>query len=234
MSDDAPIPDTITVPDLAAWLRRCGELLREREGELSDLDSAIGDGDHGANMKRGFAAVAGILDDDYETVDALMKKVGSTLVSTVGGASGPLYGTFFLRLGTSQRGQTTLDARSLLAGLQAGVEGIEQRGKATIGEKTMLDAWVPALEAYQDASGTLAGALRAGADAAARGRDETAALTATKGRASYLGERAVGHIDPGAASTALIWRAAVETLGDTGTAGTADGARDDGDEVSAQ
>lgn len=230
MSDDARTPDTITVPDLAAWLRRCGELLREREGELSDLDSAIGDGDHGANMKRGFAAVAGILDDGFETVDALMKKVGSTLVSTVGGASGPLYGTFFLRLGTSQKGHTTLDAHSLLAGLQAGVEGIEQRGKATIGEKTMLDAWVPALEAYQRSSDTLAGALRAGADAAARGRDETAALTATKGRASYLGERAVGHIDPGAASTALIWRAALETLGDTDAA---DDTRDGGGEASA-
>lgn len=211
MSDTAP--ETVPVADLTAWLRRSGELLSEHAAELSELDAAIGDGDHGTNMRRGYDAVAGILDDGFETVDALLKKVGSTLVSTVGGASGPLYGTFFLRMGTSQKGQATLDVHTLLAAMQAGVEGIEQRGKAAIGEKTMLDAWVPALEAYGRSTETLGGAVRAGAEAAARGRDETATLTATKGRASYLGERSVGHVDPGAASTALIWQAAAETLG---------------------
>lgn len=203
---------TVTVADLAAWLRRSGELLAEHAAELSDLDSAIGDGDHGTNMKRGFAAVEQILDAEYETVDALLKKVGSTLVSTVGGASGPLFGTLFLRMGTSQKGATELDAHTFLAALSTGVEGVEARGKAGIGEKTMLDAWMPALEAFGKTSGSFPDALRAGAEAAAAGRDATGPMKATKGRASYLGERSVGHIDPGAASTALIWQAAVETL----------------------
>lgn len=211
MTDD--MKTTVTVPDLVAWLRRTGDLMAEHAAELSELDSAIGDGDHGTNMKRGFAAVEKLLDAEYDTVDALLKKVGSTLVSTVGGASGPLYGTFYLRMGTSQKGQTELDVHTLLAAMQAGVEGIEARGKAAIGAKTMLDAWVPALEAYQGSIDSLPGALEAGADAAAQGRDDTAPMVATKGRASYLGERSVGHIDPGAASTALIWQAAVETLG---------------------
>lgn len=215
---------TVTVPDLIAWLRRTGELITEHAAELSDLDSAIGDGDHGTNMKRGFAAVTGVLDEDFETVDALLKRVGSTLVSSVGGASGPLYGTFYLRMGTSQKGATELDAASLLGAMSTGVEGIEARGKAGIGEKTMLDAWMPALEAFGRAGGSLADALRAGAEAAAAGRDATEPMVATKGRASYLGERSAGHIDPGAASTALIWQAAVETLAGGSDTGSDDGA----------
>lgn len=215
---------SVTVPDLIAWLRRTGELMAEHAAELSDLDSAIGDGDHGTNMKRGFAAVAGVLDEDFETVDALLKRVGSTLVSSVGGASGPLYGTFYLRMGTSQKGATELDAASLLGAMSTGVEGIEARGKAGIGEKTMLDAWMPALEAFGRAGGSLADALRAGAEAAAAGRDATEPMVATKGRASYLGERSAGHIDPGAASTALIWQAAVETLAGGSDTGSDDGA----------
>lgn len=199
MSNDRT--DTIGVAELTAWLRRSNELIAENAGHLTELDAAIGDADHGSNMKRGFAAVVKALDEgEFETVDALMKKVGATLVSAVGGASGPLYGTFFLRFGTSQKEQTELDASQLHAALRAGVEGIEQRGKATIGEKTMLDAWVPALDAYAEQDSGTAGKVLAGAKAAATGRDATADLTATKGRASYLGERSVGHIDPGAAS----------------------------------
>ncbi|MDO5662038.1 MAG: dihydroxyacetone kinase subunit DhaL [Brachybacterium sp.] len=212
MSNDRT--DTVGVDDLVAWLRRSDELITENAAYLTDLDAAIGDADHGSNMKRGLAAVVKALDDgEFETVDALMKKVGSTLVSAVGGASGPLYGTFFLRFGTSQKEQTELDASQLHAALRAGVEGIEQRGKATIGEKTMLDAWVPALDAYAEQDDGLAGKVFAGARAAAAGRDATADLVATKGRASYLGDRSVGHIDPGAASTALLWRAMAEALG---------------------
>lgn len=212
MSNDRT--DTVGVDELVAWLRRSDELITENAAYLTDLDAAIGDADHGSNMKRGLAAVVKALDDgEFETVDALMKKVGSTLVSAVGGASGPLYGTFFLRFGTSQKEQTELDASQLHAALRAGVEGIEQRGKATIGEKTMLDAWVPALDAYAEQDDGLAGKVFAGARAAAAGRDATADLVATKGRASYLGDRSVGHIDPGAASTALLWRAMAEALG---------------------
>lgn len=164
-------------------------------------------------MKRGFTAVARILGDlEGGSVDTL-KKVGATLVSTVGGASGPLYGTFFLRMGTSQAGAETLDAYAPQSALQAGVDGIGQRGKAIIGQKTMIDAWVPALDAYGRTADDLGLALQAGAKAAAQGRDQTADLVAMKGRASYLGERAIGHIDPGAASTASLWEAAAETLG---------------------
>lgn len=215
---------TVTVDDLVAWLRRSAQLLAQSATELNDLDSAVGDGDHGTNMKRGFSAVVEMLDGagaGLTSVDALMKKVGSTLVSSVGGASGPLYGTFFLRMGTSQQGVEELDAYSLQSALQAGVDGISQRGRSMIGQKTMLDAWVPALDAYQRGADDLALALQAGAKAAAQGRDETAQMVAMKGRASYLGERAVGHVDPGAASTAILWQAATDTLG-AGASGAAD------------
>ncbi|UYG17487.1 dihydroxyacetone kinase subunit DhaL [Brachybacterium huguangmaarense] len=224
---------TVSIADLVAWLERASELLTEHVTELNDLDSAIGDGDHGTNMKRGFAAVSEALGSgEFGTVDELMKKVGSTLVSRVGGASGPLYGTFFLRLGTSQKGATELDAYSLQSAMQAGVEGIEQRGKSMIGQKTMLDAWVPALDAFQRAADSLPLAVQAGAGAAAQGRDDTAPLEAKKGRASYLGERSIGHIDPGAASTALLWQAAVETIGTGGSGGT-DSSRAEGYDLAA-
>ncbi|PWH06234.1 dihydroxyacetone kinase subunit L [Brachybacterium endophyticum] len=204
------------VAELTAWLRRCTELIDEHAGELTELDAAIGDADHGANMKRGFDAVAGVLDDGtFEDVAALAKKIGMTLVSSVGGASGPLYGTFFLRFASSAQGSDPLDVHSLLSALQAGVHGIEERGKAAIGQKTMLDAWVPALDAFQRAGTSLATAVREGARAATEGREATGPMEATKGRASYLGERSTGHIDPGAASTALLWQALAETLART-------------------
>lgn len=208
----------LTPEDLAAWLRRASTLLAENSSALNELDAAIGDADHGSNMKRGFAAVVTALDaEEFADIPALMKKVGMTLVSSVGGASGPLYGTFFLRLGTSQPGSTQLDAPALLSALRAGVGGIEQRGKATVGEKTMLDAWAPALDAFEQESGDgkasdLAAAVRAGADGAEQGREATIPLQASKGRASYLGERSIGHVDPGAASTALLWQALAETV----------------------
>lgn len=204
---------TASIDDLVGWLRRSAELLQQEASHLTELDAAIGDADHGANMSRGFTAVTEALDaESFDTVDALMKKVGMTMVSKVGGASGPLYGTFFLRFGTSQPGATEVDAAALAAAVEAGIGGIAQRGKSERGEKTMLDAWYPALEALQGTDDLAAG-VHAAAEAAAEGRDATEPMTATKGRASYLGERSVGHIDPGSASTALIWQAADETLG---------------------
>ena len=199
---------SLSVADLATWVRRSAALIAEHAEELTDLDAAIGDADHGANMKRGLAAAVDTVGaGGFTAADALLKKVGTTLVSTVGGASGPLYGTFFLRTGSAlagQAGSDGLDAQTLADSLEAGVGGIAARGRATAGEKTMLDAWRPALEALRAHPGDLAAGVAAAARAAAAGRDATKPMVATKGRASYLGERSVGHIDPGAASTALI------------------------------
>ena len=210
----------LTAEDLAAWLRRSAELLVEHAEELTELDAAIGDADHGSNMSRGFRAVAEIADDTAADGPAsLLKKTGMTLVSTVGGASGPLYGTLFLRMATAAGDAGELDAAALGEALAAGVQGVADRGKASLGEKTMLDAWTPALDAYRGAGDELAAAVAAGSAAATQGREDTAPLTATKGRASYLGERSVGHVDPGAASTALLWQALADTVGADGEAG---------------
>ena len=196
---------TLGVAELGAWVRRSAELIAEHAEELTELDAAIGDADHGTNMKRGLAAAVDAVEaGGFTAADALLKKVGMTLVSTVGGASGPLYGTFFLRTGGALSGQDSIDAPALAAGLGAGIGGIAARGRATTGEKTMLDAWSPALEALQAHPDDLAAGVSAAARAAAEGRDATKPMVATKGRASYLGERSAGHIDPGAASTALI------------------------------
>jgi dihydroxyacetone kinase-like protein len=149
------------------------------------------------------------------TAGELLKKVGMTLVTSVGGASGPLYGTFFLRAGTSAGDARDLDGPALLAALQAGLEGIVARGKAEAGDKTMYDALAPALAAFEDALGSgadVGSAARSAAEAAAAGRDATEPMLALKGRASYLGERSVGHIDPGAASSALLLAALAGTL----------------------
>ena len=195
----------LSVADLEAWVRRSAELITEHAEELTDLDAAIGDADHGANMKRGLAAAAeAVQAGGFTSADALLKKVGTTLVSTVGGASGPLYGTFFLRAGGAVAGLEALDAQALAGALEAGVGGIAVRGRATAGEKTMLDAWSPALEALHAQPDDLAAGVAAAVRAAAEGREATKPMVATKGRASYLGERSVGHIDPGAASTVLL------------------------------
>jgi len=195
------------------WLRDAAKVLHENAAYLTELDSAIGDADHGANMDRGFAAVVAVLDEtSFESVDELLKKVGMTLVSKVGGASGPLYGTFFLRFGTALAG-AEVTPEKIGEALRAGVGGILARGKAELGDKTMYDAWAPALDAYDAAVGDgLAAALGAAAEAAAKGRDATVPLEARKGRASYLGERSVGHQDPGATSTTLLLESAARTL----------------------
>jgi dihydroxyacetone kinase-like protein len=199
--------NTITVDTLTRWLTGFADRVTEQREYLTELDSAIGDADHGANMARGMAAVVDkIGQDPAATADALLKTTGMTLVSSVGGASGPLYGTFFLRMGASAGAVPELDAAALGAALRAGYEGILQRGKAGPGDKTMIDAMLPAYDAAA-ASGSLADALAAASAAAAEGRDATEPLVARKGRASYLGERSAGHIDPGSASTALLFDA---------------------------
>ena len=203
----------IEVKSLTDWLRDFAGSIHENAALLTELDSAIGDADHGANMDRGMKAVAAALDAGFDSPDALLKKAGMTLVSTVGGASGPLYGTFFLRVGTALAGVADIGPAEFGAALRAGVDGIVARGKAEAGDKTMYDAWAPALEAYDAAQGEGIGpALAAAAEAAAKGRDATIPLVARKGRASYLGERSAGHQDPGATSTTLLLESAARTL----------------------
>lgn len=211
------MPDgTVTLERLVAWLARYTELVDENRTYLTELDSAIGDADHGSNMARGMTAVmAAIAESTPTAVDGLFKQVGMTLVSSVGGASGPLYGTFFLRFGTTAGAVTELDGAALAAALRAGVGGVVARGKAELRDKTMFDSMSPAVDALDAelASGADVSAAVAGAFAAAlMGRDATEPLVARKGRASYLGERSAGHLDPGATSTALLFQALAESL----------------------
>jgi dihydroxyacetone kinase-like protein len=204
---------TVGPADLERWIRAFAASVAENEELLTRLDSAIGDADHGANMARGMKAVVAKLDAGG-TPATLLKQVGMTLVSTVGGASGPLYGTFFLRMATAAGDTAELDGPAFAAALRAGVGGVVARGKAVAGDKTMYDALAPAVDALDAglATGDLGGALRAAADAAAAGRDATTPLQARKGRASYLGERSIGHQDPGATSATLLLEAAAATL----------------------
>ncbi|OZM80338.1 dihydroxyacetone kinase subunit DhaL [Pseudonocardia sp. MH-G8] len=207
---------TVDAAALGRWVRAFADAVTAHEEELTRLDSPIGDADHGANMARGMKAVVAKLDDAApDAPAALLKQVGMTLVSTVGGASGPLYGTFFLRMASAAGDVDALDQAGFAAALRAGAEGVVARGKAEAGDKTMYDALAPALDALDAALGgeDTTGALHAAADAAARGRDATTPLQARKGRASYLGERSVGHQDPGATSAALLVQAAADTLG---------------------
>jgi dihydroxyacetone kinase-like protein len=206
--------ETVTIDAFYAWLRAFASTVHDNAKQLTELDSAIGDADHGSNMDRGMKAVVAAIDStQFDAADALFKKVGMTLVSTVGGASGPLYGTFFLRFGGALQGVDEASAIELGAALRAGFEGIVSRGKAEAGDKTMVDAWGPALEAYDGAASQgLESALKAAAAAAAKGRDDTIPLVARKGRASYLGERSAGHQDPGATSTTMLLESAAATL----------------------
>jgi dihydroxyacetone kinase-like protein len=202
----------ITLDELSSWLQEFARLVAEHRSELSELDAAIGDGDHGTNMDRGMQAVVANLGG--ETVGDVLKQAGMTLVSTVGGASGPLYGTFFLRFATAAGGTPDLDPTQFAAAMRAGLEGIVARGKAEAGDKTMFDALAPAVQALEaGVAGDFATTLRAAADAAEKGRDGTVEMLARKGRASYLGERSIGHQDPGATSAALLVSAAAATLG---------------------
>ena len=209
----------------AAWARRWIELaaadVAEQRDYLVDLDRAIGDGDHGENMDRGFkAAVEALGQAEPASVAEVLKTVAKTLMSTVGGAAGPLYGTAFLRA-SKAAGDGELDAAGVAAIIEGALGGSQARGKATTGEKTMVDAWTPALDAARAAAESGADAvatLQAAATAAEAGAAATEPLRATKGRASYLGERSIGHLDPGAVSTSLILRAAARAAGEVGAA----------------
>jgi dihydroxyacetone kinase-like protein len=207
---------TISLEQLTAWLARFRDLVTEQRNYLTELDSAIGDADHGSNMARGMGAVMEKVDAaPAATADELFKAVGMTLVTSVGGASGPLYGTFFLRFGMAAGPVTELDGPAFGAALRAGLGGVVARGKAELGDKTMFDAMSPGIDAY-DASIAGGDDIPAAADAAsiaaANGRNATLDLVARKGRASYLGERSSGHLDPGATSTALLFQALAESL----------------------
>lgn len=206
------MPDAvITLDQLDGWLRRFYELLIKNQAELTELDSAIGDADHGINMARGMTAVIDKLDGEQPVLaNDLFKTVAMTLVTSVGGASGPLYGTFFLRFASAAGPAIELDADALHTALRAGLTGIVERGKAEPRDKTMVDALTPAVDALREhlaVGDPLETALAAAAEAAEAGARATTPMQARKGRASYLGERSVGHQDPGATSTALIVRA---------------------------
>lgn len=196
------------------WLTMCAEAMAENRSWLIELDRPIGDSDHGENMDRGFQAVLQKLaETPPETPGAALKLTAMTLMSKVGGAAGPLYGTAFLRAATAFGDALEVDPAGLATALVAARDGIVARGKAEPGDKTMVDAWTPAAEAAQaaaaDGSGNVLAVLVAAAEAAEAGAVATDPLVARKGRASYLGERSAGHRDPGAASSALILRAAV-------------------------
>src|SRR5882757_210996 len=209
---------TVDLDTLTAWIREFARVIGENAQLLSDLDAAIGDADHGINMERGMTAVLGSLDETVPTdMSALCKQVGMTLVKSVGGASGPLYGTFFLRMAAPLGATGSVAATDFAAALRAGVEGVVQRGRAESGDKTMYDALAPALDALDaalDSGSDLPAALSGAATAAQKGRDATESMVARKGRASYLGQRSVGHQDPGATSSAMLVAAAATAFAD--------------------
>jgi len=204
----------MTNEDLLRWLERTADVLRENRSYLTQLDAAIGDADHGINMDRGFSAVR----DKFPAMATMdmatrLRTVGSTLVSTVGGAGGPLYGTAYLRAAGAIAGKEELTSADIVAMLEAFLGGVVARGKAQPGEKTMVDALTPALNAARQAlneSATLAQLTSRAAEAAEKGALDTIPMLATKGRASYLGERSIGHQDPGATSSWLILRCLAE------------------------
>lgn len=194
------------------WMVAAARAMAENEQRLTELDSAIGDADHGGNMRRGFAAVTSALDEAWEKdrpagPGGVLTLAGRTLISSVGGASGPLYGTLLRRTGKALGDAATAEPPALREALHAGVEGVTKLGGASVGDKTMVDALQPALDALGDGFG-------AAAQAARQGARDTVSLQARKGRASYLGERSVGHQDPGATSTALLLTALAEVADD--------------------
>jgi phosphoenolpyruvate---glycerone phosphotransferase subunit DhaL len=210
----------VDVTALTRWLHEFAARVAADKDLLTQLDSAIGDADHGTNMDRGLtAAVAAVDAERPATAAALFRRVGMTLVSTVGGASGPLYGTLFLRMASTAGDVGALDSAQLAAMLRAGVDGVLARGKAEPGDKTMVDALLPAVEALDAAlaaGSSVGAALAAATRAAEQGRDATTPMLARKGRASYLGERSIGHQDPGATSAALLVAAASTATSDIG------------------
>ena len=206
----------VTKDQIVKWLENSAAVLIENKDYLTQLDSAIGDADHGTNMARGFKKVIEklptVADKD---IGNILKTTGMTLISSVGGASGPLYGTFFMRSGMAMAAKEELNNEDLLNLLESGVEGIVQRGRAQLEDKTMIDAWYPALDALRQAvknGSSTVDILKAGVAGAEDGMKATIPLQARKGRASYLGERSIGHQDPGATSSFLMLKALLETI----------------------
>jgi len=197
------------------WVKITADVLGQNRDYLTQLDAAIGDADHGANMDRGFKAVmAKIQDVKDQDIGTISKTIGMTLLSTVGGAGGPLYGTFYLQIGMKSAGKMELNLEDWTQALDAAIGGVVMRGKAELGDKTMVDALTPAVESLKQAlndSTPLGEALKNSAEAAKQGMVDTIPLVAKKGRASYLGPRSAGHQDPGATSSYLILQAAAET-----------------------
>ena len=206
----------VTKQQVVPWLEHTAAVLNDNKDYLTQLDSPIGDADHGINMSRGFKAVLGKLPSVADKdIGNILKTTGMALISSVGGASGPLYGTFFMRSGAASLSKEELNTEDLLQLFLDGVDGIVQRGRPQLGDKTMFDAWAPALEALQAAvvnGDDVVAALRSTVTAAEQGMKNTIPLQAKKGRASYLGERSIGHQDPGATSSYLILKALLETL----------------------
>jgi dihydroxyacetone kinase-like protein len=199
------------------WMERFAAEVAENRSYLTKLDGAIGDGDHGTNMDRGMKkALERLAATDGDDIGASLKAVGMALVSSVGGAAGPLYGTFFMQMGQAAGGRSELDLAGFTEAFDAGLQGVIKRGKAEPGDKTMVDALQPALEALRAADGDdVAAALARAAQAAQEGMEATVPMVARKGRASYLGDRSAGHQDPGATSSHLLLKSAAEAAGAT-------------------
>jgi len=208
-------PMTISRDAVLEWLGAFAATIHENANYLTQLDSDIGDGDHGANMNRGMQAVVAMLPTVADKdIGSIFKSMGMKLVSTVGGASGPLYGTMFLQMGSATTGKMELTLDDWIAAMQAGYDGVVMRGKAQTGDKTMVDALLPGLNALKekrDQGASLTDALNAAADATKQGMEATIPLVARKGRASYLGERSAGHQDPGSTSSWYLMKTAAET-----------------------
>jgi dihydroxyacetone kinase-like protein len=208
---------SITHDAVRDWMERFAAEVAENRSYLTKLDGAIGDGDHGTNMDRGMKkALERLQAADGDDIGASLKAVGMALVSSVGGAAGPLYGTFFMQMGQAAAGRSELDLAGFTEAFDAGVQGVVKRGKAEPGDKTMLDALKPALDALRQAGDSdVAAALGRAAQAAHDGMEATVPMVARKGRASYLGERSAGHQDPGATSSHLLLKSAAEAVGAT-------------------
>ncbi|MCL4869131.1 MAG: dihydroxyacetone kinase ADP-binding subunit DhaL [Anaerolineae bacterium] len=210
----------ITKAEIVTWLEKITAVIQENKDYLTQLDSPIGDADHGINMSRGFTKVLEKLPSVADTdIGTILKTTGMTLMSSVGGASGPLYGTFFMRAGTAMAAKQELSGDDLYTLLQSGVDGVVQRGRPQLQDKTMYDALLPAvlaLRAALDNGSSIHAAVETAVAAAAKGRDDTIPLQARKGRASYLGERSIGHQDPGATSSHLILQALLDSLENQG------------------
>lgn len=190
----------LSIETVTKWMELFGEQLTENKTYLSELDTAIGDGDHGNNLARGAAALKEKLEaNEYEALTDLLKDVGMVFVSKIGGASGPLYGSAFISMAKASKDNDGLELADLLA---AGLDGIQKRGKAEAGEKTMVDEWVPVVEAVQNNSLTT--------ETIEQAVEKTKDMKATKGRASYLGTRSIGHLDPGAMSSSLLFKTMIE------------------------